>query len=321
MEIKGEILRILRSGKVVSGEEISKKLEVSRVAIWKHIQTLKEHGYVIQSSPKGYHLVKTPDLLFPWEFSKIKSEVIGKKIYHFMDVPSTMDVARDFAERGEKEGTLVIAEAQTKGRGRLGRDWISIEGGLYISLILKPKIKPSYAHRATIMSSVAIAKTIDRLYNLDARVKWPNDVLIGENKIGGILAEMKTEMDIIHYVIAGIGININNDPPEKENTTSIKKEVGKEVSRVEFTKSLVDELDKRYSLIKNKFHHILREWRSLSSTLGRLVKVVTTEDELEGYALDIDDNGSLLLKLRDDTIKRIFAGDCTHLRKKHIRIG
>ena len=307
-QMKGKILKALReSGDCVSGEAIAEELGVSRVAIWKHIRDLKQDGYILESSPKGYRLISSPDLLLPCEFPDLE-----QKIYHFREVSSTMDVARELSHQRAEEGTIVIAESQSQGRGRLNRQWLSPEGGIYFTLILRPKISPIYAPRINLMVAVAIAQTIRKLFGLAAELKWPNDVLIGEKKVCGILAEMNAETDAINFVNLGIGINVNTPVSRLEGkTTSLKEKLGKEVSRKELFHSVVKEIIKQQTLLSQE--DLLKEWKQLSTTLNQEVKIVMPGKEIRGRAIDIDTNGALIIKRADGSLTRAFAGDCIHL--------
>jgi len=230
MSTKDQLLLYLkeRKGDWVSGEALSNKIAVSRSAVWKHICKLREEGYVIESSPKkGYLLRKAPDLLFPNEIREgLDTKVFGKRdIVYFTETDSTNTRAKDLAARGAPEGTLVISERQTKGRGRKGRSWFSpSQGGIYTSLILRPSISPSEAPKITLLSAVVVAETLRSLTGLSAIIKWPNDILINGKKIAGILTEMSTEMDAIDYIVVGLGLNVNTpDFPDdiREKATSI----------------------------------------------------------------------------------------------------
>jgi len=307
-KMKRNILKILRGNRdYVSGQVLSKGLGVSRVSIWKHIRNLKEDGYVIEASAKGYQLLSSPDLLFPCEFPNWE-----QKIHHFWKIRSTMDVAKELAVKGAQEKTIVIAESQTHGRGRLGREWISPKGGIYFTLILRPKISPMYAPRLNLMASIAVARVIRSCYGLKAELKWPNDVLIRGKKVCGILAEMGAETDVINFVNLGIGINANTSVSQYEKrATSLKEELGKEISRKEFLNSVLKEIDEDQVLLTNG--DLLGEWRNLSATLGRDVRIITPGGEIVGQAIDIDTNGALILKSEDGSLNSAIAGDCIYL--------
>lgn len=306
--MKADILRALRErGDYVSGQVLSKELGTSRVSVWKRIRSLKQDGYVIEASPKGYRLISSPDLLLPCEFPDWE-----EKIHHFQEIGSTMDVARGLARKGVVEGTIVIAESQIRGRGRLGREWLSPKGGILFTLILRPKISPAYAPRINLMASVAVAKTIRKLFGLRAELKWPNDVLIKGRKVCGILAEMEAEMDKVNFINLGIGINANTPTSQYEKmATSLKEELRKEISRKQLLNSLLKEIAKQQALLTG--NKLLEEWKKLSATLNKQVKIVTPGEEITGQAIDIDTNGALVIKSKDGSLRSVIAGDCIHL--------
>jgi len=306
--MKGQILKALREcSDYLSGETLSEQLGISRVSIWKHIRSLKKDDYVIEASPKGYKLVSSPDLLLPYEFPGLE-----QRIHYFPEIGSTMDAARELAKKGAKEGTIVVAEAQTRGRGRLSREWLSPEGGIYCTLILRPRISPVYAPRVNLMAAVAVATTIRKLFGLNAELKWPNDVLIAGRKVCGILAEMDAEMDVVNCVNVGIGINANTSIPQFEKTvTSLRDVLGRVISRKELLTALLVEIERRLpSLMKAD---LLEEWKKLSATLNRDVRISSLGEEVIGQAIDIDATGALILKSKDGSLRTVLVGDCIHL--------
>lgn len=308
--MKGKILEALREHThYVSGQALSHQLGTSRVSIWKHIRGLKEDGYVIEASPRGYRLVSSPDLLLPYEFPGLE-----QRIHHFREISSTMDAARQLAKRAAREGTIVIAEVQTRGRGRLSREWLSPEGGIYFTIILRPRISPAYAPRINLMAGIAVATTIRKLFGLKAELKWPNDVLIEGKKVCGILAEMDAETDVVNFVNVGIGINVNTSIPRFEKTaTSLKDALGREISRKEFLSALVVEIERWLpSLMKAD---LLEEWRRLSATLNKEVRVTSLGEKVTGQAIDIDTTGALIVKDKDGSLRTVLVGDCIHLRE------
>jgi len=309
--MKGKILKALREGgDYLSGETLSKQLGISRVSIWKHIRSLKGDGYIIKASPKGYRVVSSPDLLLPYEFPGLE-----QRIHYFQEIGSTMDAARELAKRGAAEGTIVIAEAQTRGRGRLSREWLSPKGGIYFTLILRPKISPAYAPRINLMAAVAVATTIRKLFGLKAELKWPNDVLIEGRKLCGILAEMDAETDVINFVNLGIGINANTSVPQFEKmATSLKDALGKEISRKDFLSALLVEIKRRQALLMEA--DLLEEWKKLSVTLNKDVKVIAPGEVIVGQAIDVDSTGALIIRERNGSLRNAVAGDCIHLREE-----
>lgn len=317
-----EALKEKRSN-YVSGEALARELNVSRTAIWKHIKSLRKNGYTIEPCPKlGYKYMAAPDKLLPLEIlHNLKTNCLGRHAIHFLEVGSTQDVAKEMVVKGASEGTLIIAEGQTKGRGRLGRTWLSPQGqGIYLSLILRPQISPIHAPRITLMAAVAIAHAIEAITPVEAQIKWPNDVLILHRKVAGILTEIDAEMDRTNAVILGIGININNDstsfPRELRNTvTSLRMETGREISRLGLLQTLLLELENLYETFKVKgFIPILGVWKEKDVTIGSRVKAVLMDRELVGQAVDIDHEGALILRDEKGDIHRIVSGDVTLLR-------
>jgi BirA family biotin operon repressor/biotin-[acetyl-CoA-carboxylase] ligase len=307
-QLRAVILKALREGEgYISGEALSRELGISRVSIWKHVHSLQQDGYTIEASPKGYCLISSPDLLLPYEFPGLE-----RKIHHFAEVGSTMDSARELAKSGAEEGTIVIAETQSHGRGRLSREWLSPQGGIHLTIVLRPQITPAYAPRINLMASVAVAKTITRLFGLKAELKWPNDVLIEGKKVCGILAEMDAEMDKVNYINLGIGLNANNlISAEEKNATSLREQLGGEISRKEFCRSLLQEINAQQALLNEA--DLLEEWKKFSATLNREVRITTPGEEIEGKAIDIDSYGALIVKTHDGSPRNVFAGDCIHL--------
>ena len=229
--MKSQLLKILKENTdFISGEVLSKHLGVSRVAVWKHLQKLQACGYNIHSGPKGYRLIQSPDTPFPWEFPERES-----CIHFFETTDSTMDIARELARKGCPDFTVVIAETQTSGRGRMDRNWWSPQGGLYFTLVLRPHIPPVMSPLINFGTAFVLARTLQDFCGVDARVKWPNDVLIHGRKVSGMLSEMEAAGDQVSFVNIGIGINMNNDlPPDLPYATSIKNISGKHCSRKAF---------------------------------------------------------------------------------------
>ena len=305
MKIKGQILEALREAEGdLSGEMLAARLGISRASVRTHIRSLENWGYVIHDSPAGYRLVSSPDLLLPCEFPGLEH-----RIHYFPEVGSTMDPARELARGGAGEGTIVIAEAQTHGRGRLTRQWLSPRGGIYFTIIVRPGISPAYAPRMNLMASVAVANTVRGLYGLKAEVKWPNDVLIAGRKVCGILAEMDAEMDVVKFVNLGIGINANTSVDVfEERATSLKDALGIAISRKELLSALLAEIEQREASLMET--HVLEEWRNLSVTLGKDVRVEGPGDVLAGEAIDVDSTGALIIRESDGSLKRAVVGDC-----------
>ncbi len=318
----GDILKFLREKEYVSGEVLAHKLNISRVAIWKQIQRLKATGYkIISDQNLGYCLVFRPDLLLPQEIQRgLSTNYIGKEIYYFPELKSTNIIAKEKAlhrAEGIEEGTLIIAERQSAGKGRLGRKWFSPVGGIWLSVILYPQLSPSYISRITLMTAVAAVKAIKICTQIKSQIKWPNDILINEKKVCGILTEMSAELDIISWVVVGIGINVNIDHREfpediQENTISLKEVSGKEVLRVKLVQTFLKEFEKYYEILKRReFSSVLKEWKLYSHTLGKKIRVDIGERIITGEAVDINEEGALILKKEDGELAEIISGTVT----------
>jgi len=303
----------------LSGDQISKHLGISRQGLWKHIQELKDSGYQIVAVPHlGYRLESCPDRLFALEVARnLNTKFIGKKIYYFDYLSSTMDLAMQLGMDGAVSGTLVLAESQTKGRGRLGRGWFSPKyKGIYLSLILRPKILPSACPVLTLMSAVSICEAIKEILDLDVQIKWPNDVLIHNKKIAGILTEMNAEVDKVNFVVIGLGLNVNNDKKSLiAQATSLKEQQGAEISRVALLQEILRRIESNYLLLEAKgSSEIINKWRNFTLTLGTRVKVDYQNKHIEGQTIDIDADGALLIRKDSGLIQKISSGDVTACR-------
>jgi len=314
-----EILKYLKEKEYISGELLAQKLGISRVAVWKQIQKIKKMGYRIASEKNlGYCLISRPDILLPQEIqNNLSTSYIGKNIYYFPELESTNIMAKEKALLGAKkinEGTVIIAEEQSAGKGRLGRKWFSPRGGIWLSIILFPQLLPSYIPRITLMTAVVLVKAIEICTQIKAQIKWPNDILVNEKKICGILTEMNAELDLINWVVVGVGINVNIDyqnfPRDiQEKTTSLKEIEKKEISRVRLVQVFFKEFEKYYEILKNKeFSFILREWKIYSHTLGKKINVDMGDQIISGEAVDINEIGALILKKESGKLIEIISG-------------
>ena len=306
--MKSKILQLLKEAPdVISGEELSLELQVSRVTIWKHIKALQEKGYTILTGPKGYSYSPDNDFLFAWEFPGRESQ-----IYYFDSVASTMSKAKEVARQGAADQSVVLADCQKEGRGRMQRTWFSDRGGLYFTLILRPELPATSAFLMNFITSTALVETIREYTGLNARVKWPNDILIGERKLSGMLSELEASGELVSFVNIGIGINVNNDPTKNEKTaTSLKNELGYDVKRRDLLTDFLDRLASRLDNLQPE--NAVEAWKKYTMTIGRQVKIVTLKETAEGKAIDVDDSGALMLQQDDGTVKKIIYGDCFHL--------
>ncbi|MDL1967568.1 MAG: biotin--[acetyl-CoA-carboxylase] ligase [Deltaproteobacteria bacterium] len=312
-------------GNWVSSELISNNLSVSRSAIGKHIGKLKKEGYVIESSPKkGYLFSEASDPITADEIKEgLCTKVCGKQnIIYLKETDSTNTRAKELAAHGASEGTLVIAEKQTNGRGRRGRSWFSPPGdGIYFSLILRPAISPNETPRITLMTAVVLAETLISLMKLKLRIKWPNDILVNEKKLAGILTEISTEMDAVNYIVVGLGLNVNtlfeNSSQEiKKSATSILIETGNRTSRVKLIQKFLKLYEQYYDMFKkNNFEPIMNRWRQLADIIGKQIKVDVVGETHIGEVVDVDNDGVLILKDDQGKLQRIFSGDVTLARQ------
>lgn len=246
---------------------------------------------------------------------QLKTDFIGRGIRYFTEITSTNDVVKELAAKGAKEGTIVLAETQTQGKGRLGRRWLSPKGGIWFSVILRPKIPAKDSYQLTFMAAVAVAKTIRKMYEVDAEVKWPNDVLVNRRKVCGILTETSTRGSAVDFAVIGVGVNVNVDlkffPKDlRASVTSLEAEVKGEVERGRFLCVLLEELENCYRMLQQKkFELILDEWKSLTTLFGAYVEVTSFEEKIRGVAVGVDRNGALEVLLEDGTVRKILSGD------------
>lgn len=306
-------------GKYISGEELSRKIGVSRTSVWKYINKLKEEGYVIDSSTnKGYVLIESPDALYPNEIKGLmNTKLIGKEIVFLESVDSTNSYAKKMGEEEFQEGTLVIAEEQTAGRGRLGREWISPKGkGIWMTIMLKPDIKPEQAAQITLIAAFAVVLGIKNICNIDAMIKWPNDVVVNGKKLCGILTEMGAEIDRINYLIVGIGINANIDEMDFANSgldiaTSLKVQKGEDIDRKILISDIIKNFEKLYIdfIERGSIEYIIKNYKKVSATLGKEIRILAKGEEWNGIALDINSHGHLMVKMDDGKIEEISSGE------------
>lgn len=321
-----KILGILRNSgeSYVSGEELCKLAGISRAAIWKHIEKLRGEGYDIEASPHlGYKLVAIPDSLIASEIKwKLRTKIIGRNIMSYKKVASTNDVAYELAEKGMAEGAVVLAEEQAKGKGRHGRQWLSPpRGGIYLSCILRPSITPDEIPKITLLAAVAVAKAVREGTGLGAMIKWPNDILVNDRKVCGILTEMKAEQDAVDFVVLGIGINVNTSARGlPRGASSLKDELHaaareENLSRVELAKKILEQLEAEYiELKKNGFKHIIEEWKHFSAMLGSRVRVALPNRTFEGLVHNLDSAGALVIRCDTGVLEKISSGDVAILK-------
>lgn len=302
--MKAEILTILKdTDGYVSGQELCERFGVSRTAVWKAMNQLKKEGYEIESvQNKGYHLVKTPDILSKNELVSIrKTKWVGTEICYFDVTDSTNTQAKSLGEGDAPNGTLVVAGKQESGRGRRGRSFESPAGtGIFMTLLLRPEIEPQNASMLTLVSALAVAKGIEHMVDFPVQIKWPNDIVINGKKVCGILTEMSAQMDYVNYIVIGIGINVGNEefPEEiKDVATSIYLESGKHVNRAMLIEKIWEEFEDYYELYEKTqdLSSLVKEYDSYLVNRGQKVRVLDSKEPYEGKAMGITDRGELIV--------------------------
>lgn len=317
-KLKNNILKALKnSDDFISGEKMSEEFNMTRSGIWKYINMLKEDGYTIESIPrKGYRIVSSPDILTYEEIEdKLNTEFIGRKINYYESADSTNKIAKDIAFE-EREGTIIISEEQLNGKGRLGRDWISPKGkGIWMSIILKPEVDPIKVAKITLLGAAAVHSGLKNM-NINSTIKWPNDILIDGKKICGILTEMSCELNMINYVVMGIGINVNLDEthlPEdlKEKATSIKISEKRDIDRKELLANILNEFEELYLPFKEKGHiaKAIDICRNNSDLIGNEVRIIKGEEIKVAKALDINEEGQLVVEFSNGVVENILSGE------------
>ena len=323
MTTDAQILIALRKAENggVSGAGLSQELGISRAAIWARIEELRKLGYEIEASPVlGYRLVSSPDVLHADDLlARLgKTKVVGRDIRVFEQTTSTNDVVEKLARDGVKEGVVVFAESQTKGRGRLGRVWTSpTRKGLWFSILLRPELRPQETTQLTVVAATALRRAIHEETGLSPEIKWPNDILIRGKKVVGILTELSAEVDRVKHVTVGIGVDVNlaaNEfsPELRKIATSLRIESGAPVSRPDLATTILRELDRDYARVcAGKFAEVADEWEEHCTTIGQRITVTMGDRKLRGRAESLDDDGALLLRTEHGRLERIIGGDVT----------
>lgn len=315
--MKNRILNFLKQNDgFISGEKIAEEFNMTRAGVWKHMNSLKEEGYNIESIPKkGYRLISAPDILTYEELKGyLNTSFIGRNIHYYTFIDSTNKKAKEIASR-EKEGTVIVAEKQTRGKGRLGRDWISPMGkGIYMSIVLKPDVEPMKASRVTLIGAAAVSKALSNL-GIKSSIKWPNDILQNGKKICGILTEISGELNMVDYLIMGIGVNVNLDkahiPEElKDKATSISIEEGKNINRKLLMANILNEFEDLYIDFKDNgnISRAIKICKENSALIDKEVNVIRGKESRRGIALDISETGELIVKFQTG-IENIYSGE------------
>ncbi|MCI6615592.1 biotin--[acetyl-CoA-carboxylase] ligase [Ruminococcus sp.] len=309
---------LLNADDFISGQEISEKLGVSRQAVWKAINALKEKGYEIQSvTNRGYRLVSSPNYLNESSLkSLLHNKIIGKNLIVLDSVDSTNDYLKKLGNEGCENGTVVAAREQTKGKGRLGRTWQSKkDDGIAFSVLLRPNVAPSEVSAITPLAGLAVCKAIREYTKLDCVIKWPNDIIVGRKKLVGILTEMSAEFDAVEYVITGIGINVDHTSFPEEiafKATSLLLETGRHVDKNEFLACVLEHIENEF--VKNNLEltpTALSEYTDLCATLGRSVTFQRGTRRISGMAVGVSEHGELKVMMSDGTICLVNSGEVT----------
>ncbi|MCV0411732.1 biotin--[acetyl-CoA-carboxylase] ligase [Nitrosarchaeum sp.] len=322
-----KVLSFLKSHNTeyLSGQDLSDVLRISRVAVWKHIKKIRALGYKIESKQKlGYRLESSTDKLLPWEItSGLKTKTFGKHMYYFDSVDSTQNHAMKIASEAI-HGTMIIAEKQTNGKGRIGRKWISPKGGIWLSIILHPKFDMSLITLFPIASALALSNAIEKTLNIKSELKWPNDITINGKKVAGMLVDASIESNKIENMILGVGINYNvevkqiekilKDTPNFYGVASLS-EYNNTIKPVLLVQSFLLELEEIFNqLNKGDVKKIIRDWTKKSSTIGQNIELITEDEKIKGKALKIDNDGALVISSNKKN-KRITSGDIIHIIK------
>jgi BirA family transcriptional regulator, biotin operon repressor / biotin---[acetyl-CoA-carboxylase] ligase len=320
--MKDKILSMLKEVKdsYISGQKISEELGVSRAAIWKYINKLKDEGYVIDSiSKNGYKLVSSPDLLtFNEVNSYLNTKYIGNNIVHFDTIDSTNTKAKELASKGAQDGTIVISEEQTIGRGRFDRRWCSPKyKGIWMSIILRPNIDPINASTITLIGAAAVFNALQDI-GIKAEIKWPNDIILNNKKICGILTEMSSELNQINYLVIGIGININISYEEfpkelQEIATSLRVEKGQCFSRQEITAAILNHFEKLYEefIIEGNLKTTIEICKKNSFLIGKEIQLLNRGELKAAKAVDINEDGLLVIEHKNGSIEKVISGEVT----------
>lgn len=319
--MKDEILcKFLESENLpISGQQLAEELGISRTAIWKHLQTLQDEGYVFETiKKKGYVLVSKPDRVDPARISSfLETQNLGHTIKYFEECGSTQVIAHEMARDGAEDGTIVVAESQTAGKGRMARPWESTKGkGIWMTLTIRPNILPHQAPQYTLIAAVAVVVAMKTLIkNSNPVIKWPNDILFNGKKCTGILTEMIAEIDRVQALLIGIGINVNQqltDFPEelREIATSLSIEENRELDRAKLIATILYYIEKYSDIyLQQGFQPIKTLWEENSGTIGKKIKATTLREVIEGTAIGITEDGVLEIKDLSGEIRRIYSAD------------
>lgn len=318
MSTKDEILKYLKQhGGYISGEELSDELKVSRTAIWKNINSLRNNDYKIDSvTNRGYKLISCPDKLSTEIISTgLSTKVLAQKIYCYDSIDSTNEEAKRQALHGAPDGSLFISEKQLGGKGRLGRTWESPSGcGLWFTILLRKNMLPAQVTSTTLLAGLAVCRAIRNLTKCNAMIKWPNDIVIGSKKVCGILTELVAEIGRIEYVVVGIGINVNNESFPEEisiKATSLQIECGHSIVRADILKEILKEFEDILNEYNNNPAALLKEYKDFCVSLNRKVTFTYMDKTATADAVDISPSGELIVRCEDGKLIPIHSGEVT----------
>ena len=317
-----KVLKFLKSHEddFLSGQDLSDVLKISRVAVWKHIKTIKSLGYKIESKQKlGYRLVKNSEKLLPWEITEgLKTQTVGKKVYYFDTVDSTQNYAIEISKKKNESGSVVISQRQTAGRGRMNRKWITIKGGLSMSVVLHPKFDASVSTLLPMAASLALATAIQKTINIKPNVKWPNDVVIKGKKVAGMIVDASIQSNLIESMVLGVGINFKVDTKHLESQLKGTKnfygvasllKIDDTTNPLKIVQNFFSELEKIIVLLdQGETSKIIQRWEKISSTIGKKVSVKTNDGIITGLAKKINSDGSLNI-VKNGKVQRLLVGD------------
>ncbi|RKQ37641.1 biotin--[acetyl-CoA-carboxylase] ligase [Oceanobacillus halophilus] len=317
---RSKLIDLLEKNKeqYISGQSLSEVLGISRSAIWKHMNELKKDGYIIEAkSNKGYRIIDFPNKLsentVKWG---LRTKWLGKRIIHHESIASTQTIAHDEARNNAPGGTIIIADEQTKGRGRIARNWDSSKGkGIWLSMILRPEIQPHHAPQLTLLTATVLADVLSNYVDINPKIKWPNDILMNNKKMAGILTEMQAEQDQIWYVIIGIGLNVNHsidDLPEglRNIATSIKMETSKEWLLKDLIQEILVTFERTYEdYLENGFSEIKQKWEGYGFKIGQEIAIKTLKEEWKAPFLGITDDGALLTKSSSGETIELYSAE------------
>ncbi|WP_067836482.1 biotin--[acetyl-CoA-carboxylase] ligase [Amphibacillus sediminis] len=302
----------------VSGQWLSEQLNLSRTAVWKQIKQLKLDGYEFEATPnKGYRLVSTPDKISQNTiYWGLQTKWLGKPLQYYDELPSTQIHANQEAQAGASQGLVVVAERQTAGKGRLNRTWFSNNsGGLWFSFILRPTLLPTQAPQLTLLTATVLAEVIANKTNLQPSIKWPNDLLIGDKKVAGILTEMQAEQDGIHYLVIGIGLNINQGPEAfddrvKNRATSLSIEAQKRFDKRDLLQAILTRFEYHYEhYLEYGFEQVKKNWESYGYRINQSITYVTRNQTHNGIIKGIAEDGALLVETKNKSVERLYSAE------------